>query len=161
MRPHGRGGRSWSLGTETGKFITELKSDSGNKEEIPAGERWKTAEDSMSFERSDNADVLCRKENCACHLQLHYHTGCLCKSEMMEGKWEKGEDEEDRIVIKDSLHALRLHVVLPVLSPTTGGAFSNFLWFLPCHNPMCAVFSTTSSCIHNPDCEWKNRIFRM
>lgn len=55
-------------GPRWGKFITELKSDSGNKEEIPAGERWKTAEDSVSSERSDNADVLCRKENCACQL---------------------------------------------------------------------------------------------
>lgn len=48
-----------------GKFITELESDSGNKGEIPEGERWKTAEDSVSSERSGNADVLCRKENFA------------------------------------------------------------------------------------------------
>lgn len=52
------------LGTETG----ENSSLSWNltveiKEEIPEGERRKTAEDSVSSERSGKADVLCRNEN--------------------------------------------------------------------------------------------------
>lgn len=67
-----------------GKFITELKSDSGNKGEIPEGERWKTAEDSVSSKMAGNADVLCRKENFV-DLQPCCHAGRLRKSETMWG----------------------------------------------------------------------------
>lgn len=128
-----------SLGTETGKFITEPKSDSGNKGEIPEGERWKTAEDSVSSKRSESADVLCRKEN------------CVCRPATESSHWPPVQDWDDgrtirqrwgwgeRIMIKDPLHVLRGYTCPFCHCKTPGGGFTNSLWFLPWQNPLCNV----------------------
>lgn len=126
------------LGTEMGgKFITELESDSGNKGEIPEGERWKTAEDSVSSERSGNADVLCRKENFvhrpAAALSCWVPTEEWDNMGNVREKWGWRERDQDQRILTCS------QGLCQTVNFDSIRLLHSILWFLPFHNPMAVL----------------------
>lgn len=141
-----------SLGTETGKFITKFEFDSGNKGEIPEGERWKTAEDSVSSKRSENADVLCRKENCVCRPAAAssywppVHDWDDGRNIRQRWGW-RGQDHDQRPLTCPQ----RLPVYRPACLVTVRLLVEAFLTccdFYPTKTP-CAMFSTTHMSMTN------------